>query len=181
MKIIGLVGTAGAGKDTVAAIIQKYCPTVEQLSFASPIYAMLDVAFPPPPPYQPWREADRWTKDDYPVVNEKSFRFLAQTLGTDWGRNIVGSDVWVQAALGMVKTDAVFSDVRFQNEAQAIRDAGGLLIKIIRPENPHYIGASHASEQEIDLCHYDVVVNNIGSLADLEKTVLHVLQQQKII
>lgn len=55
------------------------------------------------------------------------------TLGTEWGRDLVHPDLWVnawkrRAAGGLVVCD----DCRFVNEAAAIRSMGGSIVRIVR-------------------------------------------------
>ena len=87
-------------------------------------------------------------------------------------RNQFGEDFWVEQAFKDVDPDdnVVFSDVRFENEAQAIRDAGGILIKVIRPG---FNGDDHVSENALgDWDDWDLEVNNTGSITDLQSEVV---------
>lgn len=83
-----------------------------------------------------------------------------QRLGTDAGRNLLGENIWVHAALSDVdyNDNIVITDCRFPNEAQAIKDAYGTMWRVerpgIRPVN------SHASETALDDWHFDYVLNN---------------------
>jgi CRP/FNR family transcriptional regulator len=59
-----------------------------------------------------------------------------QTLGTEWGRQCMDADIWVRAwaARAALLTSAVADDVRFQNEADMIRNLGGVIIRVMRSE-----------------------------------------------
>lgn len=109
-----------------------------------------------------WEQA----KDTYPEVR----KFL-QRLG-DGGRQVFGEDFWVDqlfkkaGQLGRV----VIPDVRYENEALAIKDAGGVVIKIDRPGHK---AQGHISETALaDWDGWDEVFTNAGALVELERDVV---------
>lgn len=74
-----------------------------------------------------------------------------------------------QVKLGYKKVNVVVDDVRFENEAKAIRDLGGKLIKIKRSDQSSVVVADdHVSEQELDDSLFDHIINNDGTLEELE-------------
>lgn len=85
-------------------------------------------------------------------LDGKSPRYALQTLGTEWGRDIMGTDFWVNCAMAQADRlmadgyNVVMDDVRFPNEAQAIKARGGLVVKITRPSIQPPENAQHASE-----------------------------------
>jgi hypothetical protein len=111
-----------------------------------------------------WEEA----KEIYPEVR----KFL-QDLGLG-ARKTFGEDFWVERALHNVSGDVVVSDVRFHNEAEAIRDRGGFLIRIDRPGR-HAEG--HVSETALaGFEGWDAVIVNDGTVQDLEMRVVQVVK-----
>lgn len=62
-------------------------------------------------------------------------RYLMQSLGTTWGRDIINPNVWVLSLLKNYnsKKNWIVSDVRFGNEMSAIEQLNGVLIQITRP------------------------------------------------
>ena len=112
-------------------------------------------------------------------------RFL-QRLGTDAIRAI-DPDFWVRAGMAKAKAirharrverDAddrfavvlgprpvVITDVRFKNEAAAIKAAGGILVRVERPGSDD--GDTHASEVELDTYPVDKLVYNGGTVEQL--------------
>jgi hypothetical protein len=68
-------------------------------------------------------------------LNGRTPRHAMQTLGTEWGRDCIHNDIWVDTEMeAQAKEKAlVFDDVRFANEAGAIRAAGGIIVKVQRP------------------------------------------------
>lgn len=88
-------------------------------------------------------------------------RHAMQTLGTEWGRDMIAPHVWTNIARTRI-VDAMASglsvvvdDIRFQNEADLIRDLGGMVLRIVRPD---IAMQSHQSEADLpaDMIH----VNN---------------------
>jgi hypothetical protein len=92
-------------------------------------------------------------------------RHMMQTIGTEWGRNCIHPNLWVLAWQHLLpkNRDVVADDVRFQNEAQVIRDLGGIIIQIERPGTGSL--AAHASEQQG--IKGDIIIQNDRSLDDL--------------
>jgi hypothetical protein len=122
LKVVGVTGKAGSGKDTVADyLVQEYGFT--KVSFASILKNMLKVAGLPEP-------TNREDKEKLIEGFDFSWRDAAQKLGTEWGRSL-DENIWVKlttASLGEAKY--VFSDVRFDNEASEIRKQGGAIIHL---------------------------------------------------
>jgi hypothetical protein len=115
---------------------------------------------------------------DAPVAPyDKSLRVMLQTLGTEWGRHCIDPDIWVIKAAEFIARNAdvcnriVFSDVRFNNEAQFIKDAGGLIVHVVRDDKPTIDNENHVSEAGILAEYIDVTVHNNGTLNDLVTTV----------
>jgi hypothetical protein len=105
-------------------------------------------------------------KDDFPEVRQ-----LLQRTGTDAGRRVLGENVWVDAVMAdLPDTDVVFTDCRFPNEAQAIKDAGGYLVRVTRPGFEPGPDA-HESETALDGYPHDFEIKNTGTLEDLRDTV----------
>lgn len=167
--VIGVAGLARSGKDTVADFIVSYVGGY-RYAFAEPIKAMLrHVGIDMDHPYWASRKEDR-----IPAVG-KSPREMMQTLGTDWGRELVNPKLWVTLANQKLLTygpGMVISDVRFDNEAEWIRSLGGLVIHVHRDINDFKI-AEHSSENGVIVLDTDVTILNSGTLEDLqEKTKL---------
>lgn len=167
LKLIGIHGHAGVGKDTIGAYLQyNYCNVYGE-SFADPL-----------------KEACAWAfgldRDDFDdpdlknVVNEYwgvSPRAMAQFVGTEMFRTIVaqllkgtGDNFWIYrlagrltGALNEYKTTpytpgdcVIIRDVRFQNEYDWIVANEGIVIHVTRPGHTGNVGISnHASEAGI--------------------------------
>lgn len=161
--IIGLAGYARSGKDTVAGLMTDY----QRRAFADPIRETLMALDPligsnlhlsAAVKREGWEEA----KNIYPEV-----RRLLQNMGTEVGRQIIDPDLWVKISMRDLRiTDqVVFTDVRFKNEAEAIKMMGGNVWRINRPGVEAL--NSHSSENSMDGWNYDLILTNHGSIKDL--------------
>lgn len=156
--IVGLVGAAGSGKSTAAEYLASEYG-FRRARFAGPLKSMLagyltHMGFSD-------EEIDRRIEGDLKEEPLEEFsgrtpRYVMQTLGTEWGRGFIAPDFWINSWRAHVVrlmsregvTRVAVEDCRFPNEAQAIRGAGGVLLKINRP-GPFIIPtSSHASEQQ---------------------------------
>lgn len=95
-------------------------------------------------------------KEGEPMTN----REFLQYFGTEVGRSI-DKDLWIKALMYSHGRDKeshwIIPDVRFPNEADAIRNAGGVLWKIERDGSG---AGNHISEKLIDDIKVDVVIEN---------------------
>lgn len=170
--LIGITGRAGAGKSTVAAYLEREYGC-EELAFADPLVNMLAALFDTadvPSCYL----TERALKEQ-PTPLGPSYRRLMQTLGTEWGRDIVGRDFWVGIARRRLDVrflhgqPVVFSDVRFHNEAVLIKERGGTVIRVLREQAA--LIHPHVSESQMDGISVDFELHNHGSLATLHDQV----------
>lgn len=163
-RIIGLTGLAGSGKSLAAELLEHRFDFV-RVSFADPLRDMLSSL-----------GIDVRDKSSTPsVLQGRTVRYALQTLGTEWGRNLIGQDVWAAAALHRARQmsglvlPVVFDDVRFDNEAAAIRAEGGQIWRIVRPGLTRM---DHASENGVDDRLVDHTLVNDGSVGQLTERML---------
>ncbi len=165
--LIGLSGAAGSGKNTVAELLG-----FRQTAFATPLYKMLAALTG-----LPVRDLQNRATKETPIGwLGKSPRELLQTLGTEWGRNLVAEDVWVRATLQEIAPwlaageRVAITDVRFDNEAAAVRTAGGRVVRVVRPSHGCLASdaARHSSEAGISSHLIDAWIENTGSLDALK-------------
>lgn len=105
-------------------------------------------------------------------------RRLLQKMGTEVGREILGEDIWVRTALAKaaaIDGPVVITDVRFRNEVDAVRAAGGMLLRVNRPSVVST--DTHPSETALDdYDEFDAVLVNDGSVADLQAAAAEVVR-----
>ncbi|MGP5518032.1 hypothetical protein ACTXNA_07290 [Psychrobacter celer] len=156
MRLIGIAGKARSGKDTAASyLLNKLGGDWSTASFADPMKAMLNAI-----DVDTSDEAKDLPSNQYGV----STRHMLQTLGTEWGRDGIGSNFWVDVfARSNAGQCVIVPDVRFENEAELIRKHGFL----IHMEGRGGIEGSHISEQTLVVKPGDIVITNNGTLSEL--------------
>lgn len=110
-----------------------------------------------------------WFYDFIEVFNVKTnMRSLMQYYGTEVYRNQYGENYWIDKTLNDLDNnkDYVVCSTRFLNEAQAIKDKGGYLIKVIRSNAPGISNMNHPSEIELEQIEYDYLIDNNGTLEE---------------
>jgi predicted ATPase len=90
-KIIGLTGPAGSGKDAVRDILEDL--GLIGFAFADPIRNMIRGLLTDNGLSDDWMD-DRNLKERIIPALGVSYRQMAQTLGTEWGRGL-RSDFWL--------------------------------------------------------------------------------------
>lgn len=166
-RLVGITGPAGSGKDTLAAaLIDTFGYTRRAL--ADPIKELLNHRFGWTAEKwddREWKEAPsvatgrlldegrRFYLDKY-----LSPRQLAQWLGTEVGRDTFGPNVWIDKLIRDWTTAdeplTVVPDVRFDNEADAIRRNGGVIVRVkrlgVKPVSAH-VSEAGVSDHLVDL------------------------------
>lgn len=161
--IIGFSGPAGAGKSTAAKIL------VEQrgfrlVKFAGPLKAMMRAMGLDDD------HIEGALKETVHPVLGCTPRHAMQTLGTEWGRQCIDPELWVNLARAAICADqvnVVLDDVRFENEAAMIRSLGGVIIEIRPKVMTHFM--NHVSEAGV---RPDLIIYNDGSISDLAASVV---------
>jgi len=167
MILIGVSGRKRHGKDTFAARLVEH-HGFTRVAFADPMREMaltLD-----PIISEGWRlselvEAFGWEE----AKANPEVRRTLQRLGTEAGRGVLGESIWVDTAMRHARHlggHIVFTDCRFPNEAQAVRAAGGLVVRVSRPGFVDD-GDTHSSESALDNYPFDHIVLNDGTIEDL--------------
>lgn len=152
--IIGLIGFKQVGKSTAAKYLESR--GFRRINMKDALIAEMQKNLPDVinafcniyNKYE-WDGVNPWTPDR--LFNEKplGFRELMQNYGTEVRRGDKDSywtDKWKQSVSLSSNPDIVVDDVRFINEAEAVRSEGGILIRLVRPDVTS--GGTHASEVE---------------------------------
>jgi len=102
-------------------------------------------------------------------------RYAMQTLGTEWGRDLIHQDLWAHAwKVEVTKLlnrgyKIVCDDCRFENEVKVVHDFEGTQIwRIRRKDLPSKM--EHSSES-IDALPFDKTLSNYGSIGELKTAV----------
>lgn len=103
-------------------------------------------------------------------------RRVLQTLGTEWGRDLISPTIWVNAAMNTLDRGGryVFDDLRFPNEYEEIKRRGGVCWHISRAANAK-ITTLHRSEGALVGKQFDAYIENDGTLKELSEIVNDIL------
>lgn len=164
--IIGITGEMFTGKSTIYQLIASKHRCVN-VRFSAAIYDI---------------QCAIYSIVGLPIPYPKD-RKLLQYIGTDWGRGI-DENIWVNAWKKEARTwnshIVITDDVRFPNEVLALKELGGVLIKVkasdaVRAQRGELINTGHASEAGIPDADCDWIIENNGNLYDLELKVKEIL------
>jgi hypothetical protein len=158
--VIGLMGHATVGKDRIAQELVEndgferhgFADALKQILYAlNPRIELFNNDFVGYWHVQSIVDQRGWDE----AKKEPEIRQLLQRLGTEGARDALGSDVWVKALFSRpTGARVVIPDVRYENEAQAIRARGGKVIRIHRegigPVNSH-VSDAIAFEADADI------------------------------
>jgi len=179
--VVGIVGPKQSGKSEIykqLAITRGFV----RHRFAGPLKAMMKAGFGLTD-----EELDGNLKEvPCTKLGGRTPRWAQQSLGTEWGRELIHNDIWImawEATMPQVLDDEgklcgiVADDVRFPNEVEAIRRHGGKLIAIQRPSLGLVRTDTHASEAHAHTLEVDFRIVNGGSLEDLRQKIDEILSR----
>lgn len=166
--LIGIAGAKRSGKSTLADGLSRALGLPEA-SFAGPIRRfvaeILGITL---------AELER-VKEEPIVWLGYTPRHLMQTVGTEWGRQTIDPELWVRSLLARRPPQGcIVSDVRFDNEAAAILDNGGIVFRLVRPGLAQ--DDAHASERGVSDHLVTVELVNCSTPDELVKAALAVLE-----
>jgi hypothetical protein len=162
VKVVGFGFQARAGKDAAGDYILEKLPYARKRCFADSLKEACAVIFGFK--HEQLYGRAKGVVDPFWGMTP---RHVLQQVGTEAIRNVVGSDVWVKSWEQHVRQHArpgelwMACDVRFPNEAEAIKSMGGLVVKIERPAAMRSKVPDHESERAmLDYKEWDYVIEN---------------------
>lgn len=207
--ILGVTGFIGSGKDTVADYLCTF-HGFKRVSFAASLKDAVSAVFGwdrellegSTKTSREWREQkDEWWSNRLQM--DITPRWVLQYWGTDVLRNHFHTDIWVASVenkLRQSKDNIVITDCRFANEVKAIKNVGGITMRISRGPKPEWYDAAvsfnkgewgnmtwslsreelrrkgvHASEYSSVGLDYDHYIENDGSIDDLHTKIQSII------
>jgi len=175
-KVIGITGPAGSGKDTAADFLLERLPFgYRKVSFAGPLKEMVATGL--------GLSHDQLYGDEKDIVDDVygiTPRRIMQTLGTEWGRNLIHPDVWVKVMESLYSRpgygELVIPDVRFENEADFVREHGVLIHIVGRFDNGDSVVEDHVSESGINIDTRDLIIRNDDVIASFHEYIREALK-----
>lgn len=195
--IIGVSGKMHSGKDTFFGIMSSLQPEFywQNKKFAGKLKEVASVITGFPETYWDNHEIKQ---QQMPGDWGMTYRDFLQRLGTECVRNVLHPNAWVNSLMSEYKKCTYFkeltserdgnvisttyeeldslpnwivTDVRFPNEAEAIRKLGYPLVRI----NREHTKSNHPSEVALDnYGRFDFVIENTGSLQDFNESVRNI-------
>lgn len=175
--LIGFHAKKQGGKDTAyARLSAAYGGSVERIGFADLLYRSAAAALGG----VTVEELQRWKSDpnvrvqvvclgvdadsdpeDIEIMVDMDVRTFLQKYGTEAHREVFGSDFWVDAVeLWHQGRIVCVTDVRFENEARAVRQMRGVIVKLLGPPEVELAGDTHESEAGLSDDLVDFIVDN---------------------
>jgi hypothetical protein len=204
--IIGVTGLISSGKDTIADYLTTF-HGYKRLSFAASLKDAVAAVFGwdrtllegTTKSSREWREqVDQWWAERLGIPHLTP-RWILQYWGTEVCRDAFHNDIWVASVENKLRTSTdniVLTDCRFANEIGAIKNAGGITIRVERGLNPEWYSHAinfnkgengnlgwaigrhrleqlgiHASEYSSVGLEYDYIIANDGTIDDLHKKI----------
>lgn len=188
--IIGLVGFIGSGKGTVRDILVRE-HGYHGFAFADALKDAVAQIFVWPRGLlegdsnasRAFRErVDPWWS--HKLGYEVTPRLILQKMGTEACRHGIADNIWIAALEKRIRGyhDVVISDVRFPNEIDFVRSAGGIIVRVKRGEDPpeEHLATLHVSETAWRDHKVDYEIENNGTMQQLkEKTKLILTVEDK--
>ena len=210
--LIGISGHMGVGKDVVGQMIQteargyweikKYAKKLKQITCILTGCSMQELES------QEFKDSllsPEW-KGGHCTFSHSTYRDMLQKLGTEVMRDSLHSNVWVNAmyadytpiglhdrdyvgpmSIRKPKSDSVYpnwviTDMRFPNELEAVKERGGITIRVNRDNGTRAISMinSHTSETALDDANFDYVIENDGNLSELKASVVEFLRKTNL-
>lgn len=169
--IIGITGRKYSGKNEAAKALEDFI----EVKFAGCLKEMTRVFLR----YQGCsaEKTERFVEGDLKEMPNMQYfggkcsRQFQQFIGTEFGRDLIHTDLWVHCAMNRAKAgNTVFTDVRFHNEVEAVKAAGGKVVRIEREMEPNEY-SDHPSEAFIDALDVDAEIDNNGTIAELHAAI----------
>lgn len=209
--IIGICGFIGSGKDTVADYLTNF-HEYRRESFANSLKDAVSMVFGwdrtmlegRTKQAREWREQrDEWWSNRLGM--DITPRWILQYWGTEVCRKAFHDDIWIASVENKLRSssdDIVISDCRFPNEIKSIKEAGGIVVRVVRGPEPDWYDAAvsvnrgpngnstwslskqkldklgiHASETAWVGTDFDFVLYNNSSIDDLYEQIREVIDQ----
>ena len=177
IRLVALTGAAGSGKSTVAKYLSegrhshygsnvpfvrtKFSGTLKKMLMQIP-NVTIDMI------------EGELKEEPQELFGGKTPREVMQTFGTEWGRDSVYSKIWLDSWERSIcdLTYVVVEDLRYLNEAELVKNRGGEIWRIKRPD---YQCNGHISETEMEGIEPDLTIRNSGSVKELHAMIDSVL------
>lgn len=133
------------------------------------------------------------------ITENTTIREFLQTLGTECLRDNLSKNIWASALFSDYKPQKlseynpsrwIITDTRFPNEFKAIKERGGLMLKVVRTEKDsagnrvlsnHIRSEIHSSETALEGYDFDHIIFNDDGILELAHKVKKILLHEKLL
>lgn len=159
--LVGITGKAGIGKSTIARMMwldEKF----QILSYGHPLkQALIKMTGL----NRKWFYDIEYKEKEIPGLPGITPRIMMQKFGTEFGREMIAPDFWLwrmgQSMSKYSHKNIVIDDIRFENEAQQVRDSGGVVIHLRRDFVSPTEDNGHLSERGLVVQAADYIVHGV--------------------
>lgn len=156
--IIGISGKIQSGKDTIANyLVNKY--GFIRIGFADKLKEIAKDLF------------------EWNGLKDKNGRTLLQNLG--YAMRLINENIWVNYVLNNLDLNKqyIISDVRYENEAEILKENGAKLWRIERKLDRNNEADKHLSEIDLDnYGKFDIIIDNNGTIEELYKKIDEIMR-----
>jgi len=160
--LIAITGAKESGKTTLGKYIEEEFGFV-RIPMAEPLKSMLKAVGVS-------EEQLNGSQKEKPcdLLCNRTPREAMQTLGTEWGRVLIGQEIWTNLWANRVKQhiNVVTDDIRYPNELTAAKTLGAITINIRRQGKEGQ--DSHSSELYANCMKTDIQLTNDGTIEELK-------------
>jgi len=195
-KIIAFAGRKQSGKTTCSEFVAKYfngsiqgINNAKLYNFADPLkenICMEVLGLTHDQCYGSDEQKNELVDCYWDDGKQMTAREVMQFIGTNIFRKMK-HNVWSSATINKIQKEkpalAIIADCRFPNEVEAVKEAGGIVIKLTR--NPY--NSDHESETALDELNYSVknfdlvIYNDNLSIPEQNKVILNFLKNKKVL
>ena len=181
--LIGITGQKFSGKSTVAKMLSEMLFGYKIVSFADKLKDITCVLSGcTREQLEDYEFKEHAMLPDYLVpycgdVVNPSYRTFLQHFGSEVMRGI-NDNIWIDCTLKDCNDMTIISDVRFPNEAKAIREQGGIIICVEREGLES--NDTHSSETAMKQIVPDYIIENNKGLEELSLAVRHLTMVWKL-
>lgn len=176
------MGKKGAGKTTAVGLLEEAGCLIANVNFKDALIRELKQGFPDLLEHisrQTGLTSSELFDRKPPVI-----RKLLQNYGTEV-RRVEDIDYWVKkwkASIDKIASDTIIvDDVRFENEANAVKRAGGMIVRIVSEPDSN---DTHTSETEQDSIEADLTIINTmkgrGNFYDSLEPLIDIINEEEL-
>jgi hypothetical protein len=183
-RVVGLCGAAGSGKSVAAEELERM--GFKRVRFSAALKDMLRAFYRACGVAE--TDIERRIEGDLkevpdPLLGGKTPRYAMQTLGKEWGRDMIWNELWSRAWRTRAEKELsdghriVAEDVRFETEDAEVHRLGGKIVEIVGRRKAE-VTSTHASEHFAGV-HPDMRAHNDTTIAALRRWVNYVFRSDE--